>query len=190
MGIVRAGTVEQMPRLVPDHKLPRYAYIPGQSPHPTRDPSGHHFKLNEIRDDLFIQDQWENCIAYLLGFDLFNLGYYWESHESWESLWHAVGRKGNKAVFLQGLIKLAASGVKAKQGSITGLNKHADGAIKLFREVGLGIKDEGENYYGFKLKSLIEVAEEVKAINLEKSVRTDLKNPCVFEFILLPDSIN
>ncbi len=28
------------------------------------------------------------------GVDLFNHGYYWESHEEWESLWHAAGRRG------------------------------------------------------------------------------------------------
>jgi hypothetical protein len=55
--------------------------------------------------------------AYLRGIDLFNFGYWWESHEAWEGLWRACGRRGPAADFLKGLIKLAAAGVKASTGT-------------------------------------------------------------------------
>ena len=56
---------------------------------------------------------WSQSHDYLLGCDLFNHGYYWEAHETWEGLWNACGRSGTTADFLKGLIKLAAAGVKA-----------------------------------------------------------------------------
>ena len=31
------------PRPVPDRPFPAYAYIPGRTPHPTRDPDGHSY---------------------------------------------------------------------------------------------------------------------------------------------------
>ena len=50
------------------------------------------------------------------GIALFNAGYYWEAHEAWEGLWHAHGRDGPTADVLKGLIKLAAAGVKVREG--------------------------------------------------------------------------
>ena len=66
------------------------------------------------------------------GVDLFNHGYYWEAHEVWEGLWHACGRKGTLADFLKGLIRLAAAGVKAREGNPTGVIRHARRAEELF----------------------------------------------------------
>jgi hypothetical protein len=68
----------------------------------------------------------------LRGIRLFNEGYYWEAHEAWESLWHAHGRRGATAQLLQGLIKLAAAGVKAREGRIAGVRTHASRAAALF----------------------------------------------------------
>ena len=84
---------------------------------------------------LLIPGQWENSAAYLWGIDLFNHGYYWESHEAWEALWHAAGRRGTTADFLKGLIKLAAAGVKAREGNRDGIGRHARRAADLFSRV-------------------------------------------------------
>ena len=62
-----------------------------------------------------VADGWALSPAYLRGVELFNAGYYWEAHESWEALWHAHGRRGPTAGVLQGLIKLAAAGVKIRE---------------------------------------------------------------------------
>jgi uncharacterized protein len=61
-------------------------------------------------------DDWRECDAYIAGFELFNEGYYWEAHEQWEAVWIAVGRSGVAGSLLKGLIKLAAAGVKIRQG--------------------------------------------------------------------------
>ncbi len=73
--------------------------------------------------------------------ELFDAGYYWEAHEAWESLWHAEGRRGATADLLKGLIKLAAAGVKVREGQEHGVCIHARRAAECFaasREAGGG----------------------------------------------------
>jgi predicted metal-dependent hydrolase len=79
-----------------------------------------------------LDDAWESSPAYLRGIELFNAGYYWEAHEAWESLWHAHGRRGPTAEALQALIKLAAAGVKVREGRPAGVQTHAARAAALF----------------------------------------------------------
>jgi len=69
---------------------------------------------------------------FLRGVALFNAGYYWEAHEVWEGLWHAYGRRGVLADVIKALIKLAAAGVKVREGQEHGVRTHAGRAAKLF----------------------------------------------------------
>ena len=112
--------------------LPPYTYVPGKTAHPVRDPRGHSFGSPEPSVESFVPARWDECEAYRFGIDLFNQGFYWEAHEQWEAVWHAVGRKGDVASFLKGLIKLAAAGVKQLEGSEIGVQRHTDRAIELF----------------------------------------------------------
>lgn len=122
------------PRFLPEVPFPPYTYVPGRTPHPVSDPAGHMFGHSPEPAELLVDD-WQRCTVYLHGIDLFNHGYYWEAHEVWESLWHAAGRKGPIADFLKGLIKLAAAGVKALEGSAAGRDRHARRAAELFGAV-------------------------------------------------------
>lgn len=124
-----------MPRLT-QLPFPSYTYVPGKTPHPVRDPDGHSFGANEPHVDEFDADRWQECEAFLFGIDLFNGGFYWESHEQWEAVWHAVGRKGAVADFLKGLIKLSAAGVKMLEQREVGVQRHAARAVELFELVG------------------------------------------------------
>jgi len=105
--------------------LPPYSYVPGHTPHPVSDPAGHMFGRPLPVAQPLQPENWQASTEYRYGADLFNHGYYWESHEAWESLWHAVGRKGPVADLLKGLIKLAAAGVKAREGNPRGVRRHA-----------------------------------------------------------------
>jgi len=78
---------------------------------------------------------WRVSSDYLFGIDLFNHGFYWEAHEIWEQLWIACGRSGQEADFLKGLIKLAAAGVKVREGRPIGVQRHASRARELFQLV-------------------------------------------------------
>ena len=121
-------------RLLPDEPLPPYSYVPGRFPHPVSDPAGHSYGAQPASVE-FDPKRWRDCRAYLRGIDLFNHGYYWEAHEVWEQLWHAVGRHGVYADFFKGLIQLAAAGVKRREGVEEGVRNHARRALELFRTV-------------------------------------------------------
>jgi hypothetical protein len=67
------------------------------------------------------------------GCDLFDAGCYFEAHELWEQCWRAARAVGNDddAVFLQGLIKLAAAGVKLLAGAEAPRRSHLEAAVRL-----------------------------------------------------------
>ncbi|MBL8799746.1 MAG: DUF309 domain-containing protein [Planctomycetia bacterium] len=124
-------------RLLPAEPLPPYTFVPGQSPHPHSDPRGHSFGQPAVAPTPLDPLRWRACRPYLHAIDLFNLGYCWEAHEVWEGLWNAAGRRGPLADFLKALIKLAAAGVKVREGQAEGVRQHARRAAALLR--GLGV---------------------------------------------------
>ena len=141
------------PRFVPDEPLPRYAYVPGRSPHPVSDPAGHSYNAPRPRPAPPDPDDWAGCREYLYGIDLFNRGYYWEAHEVWEGLWKAAGRRGETADFLKGLIQLAVAGLKQRQGLPQVAQAHARRAAELWRGVAQ------ERLLGFTVAALADLAE-------------------------------
>src|SRR5262245_36145977 len=124
------------PRYCPERPLPPYSYVPGLAPHPTSDPRGHSFGHVEPQPPALDESSYSNNATYLYAIDLVNHGFYWEAHEAWEALWHAAGRRGTTADFLKGLIKLAAAGVKVREGRAAGTKQHADRAAELLRSCG------------------------------------------------------
>jgi hypothetical protein len=139
-------------RYAPANPLPLYAYVPGHDlPHPVTDPRGHSYSAvhDEPRGalntpDLFAHlptdpDSRRHALAatlaanptWLRALDLFNAGFYWESHEAWEDFWHALGRTTPEARFVQGLIHLAAAAVKIREGKPAGVSKHRQRAREL-----------------------------------------------------------
>lgn len=124
--------------------MPPYSYVPGRFPHPVSDARGHSFRnasepeKGQVRNpglSINFDPDWKSSPDYLFGIDLFNHGFYWEAHETWERLWIVFGRSGSNADFIKGLIKLAAAGVKAREGRTIGVQRHARRAEELFREV-------------------------------------------------------
>lgn len=113
--------------------FPPYSYVPGHAPHPISDPAGHMHGLQHPTPPPLEPARWLESQEYLFGIDLFNHSYYWEAHEAWESLWHAANRQGNIADFIKGLIKLAAAGVKAREGNTRGVNRHIQRSLELLR---------------------------------------------------------
>jgi len=118
---------------MPEFSLPPYTYTPGRTPHPISDPDGHSFGRHESPVARFEPARWTECEPYVRGIRLFNRGYYWEAHEAWEAVWHAVGRSGAIGDFLKGLIKWAAAGVKLREGRPAGAMRHLHRATELLR---------------------------------------------------------
>ena len=113
--------------------LPPYSYVPGGPwPHPISSPRGHSF--GRPASKVVSPSETSGAIPprFLRGVALFNAGYYWEAHEVWEGLWHAYGRHGVLADVIKALIKLAAAGVKAREGQEHGVRVHARRAADLF----------------------------------------------------------
>ena len=163
-----------MIRLCPERPLPPYSYVPGRFPHPLSDPAGHSFQTHktppethhpDLSPPLSLISDWKSAPDYLFGIDLFNYGFYWESHETWERLWIAFGRSGRDADFVKGLIKLAAAGVKAREGRSAGIARHACRAGELFRQVS---QDPAGNcallrFGGLELQALCDAADGIAA---------------------------
>jgi hypothetical protein len=116
-----------------NHPFPPYSYVPGKFPHPVTDPAGHMYGQTRTSNPV-AADDWATCDEFLYALDLFNHGYYWEAHEAWETLWHAVGHHTRPGLFLKGLIKLAAAGVKAREGRVVGVARHLARTRELFSE--------------------------------------------------------
>ena len=124
-------------RYCPVEHLPSYAFVPGRSPHPTRDPRGHSFGADSARFGAPPHpDSWQGHRRWLYQLDLFNHGYYWEAHEGFE-WWWSVGEPPLSS-FFRGLLRLSAAGVKARQGNAAGVRRHCTRALLLFEGVGLG----------------------------------------------------
>jgi predicted metal-dependent hydrolase len=167
-------------RLVPDISLPGYAYVPGgPHPHPGRPAGGGAIATVD-------PDQWHSCRQYLYGLDLFNHGYYWEAHEAWEELWHTAGRRGVTASFLKGLIKLAAAGVKVREGKPQGVVNHASRAAELFEHVRQQEGVEQSRFMGLDLQQLIRAAHGVAERPPARHSETTTAVEVVFDFRLWP----
>jgi hypothetical protein len=175
-----------VPRLAPELPLPPYAYVSGQFPHPFSHPEGHRHCAPAGPLAPPEPARWHECRAYLHGLDLFNRGYYWEAHETWERLWHACGRAGPTADFFKGLIKLTAAGVKAREGRPEGVRSHARRAAELFRRLASLGGGEDARCLGLALTELIAfagaLAERPEAFRGERGKPVEV----LFPFMLMP----
>lgn len=182
----RMDALEQrsVARFVPEQPFPAYAYVPGHFPHPLSDPRGHSFGARPERPAPLDPERWRLSRPYLYGIDLFNHGYYWEAHEVWEGLWHACGRSGQTGRFLQGLIKLAAAGVKVRQGMPQGVKNHARRATQLFQQVANELGGNNRRYLGLSLGDLVRFAGEAARTSIPDTPVDAVK--AVFNFVLWP----
>lgn len=111
-----------VPRYCPDQALPSYRYVPGLHPHPLRDSDGHSYNPapRRYRRSAWSPTDWRHLVEWLTGVDRFNTFYFWEAHESWESLWAAMPRISLPARVLQGLIQISGAMLKIHLGSVPG----------------------------------------------------------------------
>lgn len=94
--------------------------------------------------------------------DLFNYGYFWESHVYFEALWNAHNRQGSVAEFLKAMIKLGAAGVKLSLEQESTARAHFIRAREILESVR---NTEGSLYLGFDLCDLTH-----KIIHAEKTL--------------------
>jgi hypothetical protein len=154
-----------MKRLIPNIPFPPYLFIPGVNTHPKKE-GGHMFEQGEPVASALDVAHTKDSDFLKYSIDLFNHGYYWESHVYFEALWNAHGRKGSVADFLKAMIKLGAAGVKfsiqqdenAKEHLIRAkehlirAKEHLIRAKELLSSV---IASEGRIFLGFDLSDII-----------------------------------
>ena len=157
-----------MKRYIPSWPFPSYIFIPGLNPHPKKegghmqdqmDPVGELIDLNNTQDNKFLR----------YSLDLYNNGYFWESHVYFEALWNVHKRTGSTADFLKGMIKLGAAGVKIQINQPANARTHFLRAKELFKSI---LDVEGSVYLGFDLKDIM--AKIDLALDSQKSI---LVNP-------------
>ena len=124
--------------------LPEPRYVPGRSPHPTRDSEEEQAVGSEQSTPLDPLN-WEICDDYLYGIDLFNHGYWWEAHEVFEVFWRAAGRGTLSGEFLQGLIQIAAALLKdavQSRAAAEGLGRSGCMKLRSTRGIFFGVDRE------------------------------------------------
>lgn len=137
-------------------ELPPYTYVPGKTPHPFSDPAGHSFGQTEEE----IKDL-EVCLQ--RGLFLFENSYFWEAHEAWEQGWILLGRSGQRADFVKGLIKLAASGVKCLEENRSGAERHLLRAKELFDSTPKAIQEEYSMKDIFREALIVQIEERLSS---------------------------
>lgn len=171
-------------RWLPDDPLPPYAFVPGRRPHPTRHADGHRC-VHPAPSGPVDVTEWRSIPAYVRGIDLFNHGFYWEAHESWEGLWHALGRRGPAADLLVALIRLAAAGIKLREPVPHAVRSHAEKAVVLLAGVEAAIAPE-QALMGVRPGGLRQLAEAVRDGRAGRSVSPDADVEVVFPFVVWP----
>lgn len=171
------------PRLLPDRSFPAYAYLPGRQPHPVRDPGGH---SHGSHPPVVAAETALSSEPFQWGIDLFNHGYYWEAHEAWEGLWQAARRTPQHRLFFKGLILLAATGVKLREGKPAAAARHAGRAAKALRQVPVGPNRMFERAMGLSPAVLAQQGEaEVRSAAFRPASLPGQPEPA-FSFVLVP----
>mgnify|MGYP003677743888 CR=1 FL=1 len=152
-------------------------------PHPVSGVGGHRYEHGGEDG----QDPHSIYRLHCLAIDLVNHGYYWESHEAWEMIWIAAPATTTRACFLKGLIKLAAAGVKARQGSATGVRRHAARAAALFIACEQDTTFDGRHEFGLTAMSLYQTSTQLakQADSIIDSTVCSVQR--VLPFVLIPN---
>jgi len=118
-----AGAPDAPPLFLPAEPFPPYRFVPGHAPHPFL-PGGYAAGQHPPPPPYAPLERWRESPAYLRGLDFFNRGWWWEAHETWESLWHVCeGRDEAQHELLKGLIQLAASALNRERGNDAGAGR-------------------------------------------------------------------
>ncbi len=126
-----------LPLRLPDWPLPDYRYVPGLHPHPFRMEGGHMYTDGGAPEVLVWQpsEDWRADRHWLRGLDLFDQRFYWECHEAFEAMWHALERDSLLHRLSQGLIQASASVLKRHMGQDKSASLLAERAISRLESV-------------------------------------------------------
>ena len=172
--------LKRVERLLPERPFPSYAFLPGHNPHPNKR-GGHSYGVAEVEPPPLQSELPFESSEFLFSLDLYNFGFYWESHVGFEALWNKAGRKGFISDFLKALIKLGACGVKARLKLKKAAEGHLDRAYELFQN----IEKEHAWVAGFFLRDMLEYTDNLREeishlVESEEKTEETEKNTVLF----------
>ncbi|MFP1633610.1 DUF309 domain-containing protein [Zhengella sp. ZM62] len=94
-------------------RLPEQPYRPGTTQRPE---SGAVFDISARAGDAVTAANWRESEAWAAGFVLLRRGFFWEAHEVWEPVWHALAPDSADRAFVQAAIQFANARLKAIMG--------------------------------------------------------------------------
>lgn len=121
---------EPHPPRYSDRPFPPYRFVPGETPHPHRDPEGYAHGEPAAAIGDWSATEWGDLEPWLYAVDLFNHGYWWACHEVLEALWHAAGRSTRRARFVQGILQVAAAYLNRSRGHHAAAPAQAERALR------------------------------------------------------------
>jgi predicted metal-dependent hydrolase len=95
----------------PPLALPRWAYLPGVTPEPDREPLD---RAKALVPPAFTSGVPAEHPAFRYGLALHDAAFFWEAHEVWEAVWKAAPKNGCDRLVLRALIQLANGGLKLR----------------------------------------------------------------------------
>ncbi len=150
--------------------FPSYSFMPGQNPHPRNDPKGHSHGKPEPTATYTPHEQWKKNEPWIFGVDLYNFGYWWESHEQWEALWKLDRNSEQENLFYRAVIQLAAANIKRFCERIEGAQSLARQAVEKLKAL------EGEHFMGVTIAPLIQEIEQYHVLERSSYIpRLDLR---------------
>lgn len=145
-------------------------------PHPTRDEEGHSYGRPEPEVEFMPPEDWRQNEEYLYGVDLYNHSYWWEAHEAWEAVWNTAPKSSHSsyALFMQGLIQVAAALIKSHMRVLPGVQKLSITGRNKLRYVLGSDHDVSEVYMGLDLVEFLNRLDRFFAPFFEIPSPTDL----------------
>jgi len=141
-------------RYLSTYPLPKYAYLPGKNRRGER-------VLPSVLDLNVSSPEQSEYLRY--GLDLYNHGFFWETHECLEILWNAERRQGPTADFLKAWIHLAAAALKIRLNRPESALRHTKRAEGLIGKLLV----THQELLGFDLKIIESKIRERLALGLE-----------------------
>ncbi len=111
--------------------MPPHAHVPGQNDRPAE---GFFDFVEAHAADTTTEATYQHNIAWTYAIDLFNRGFYWETHEVLETLWMRAPQNSRERMLLQGVIHLANAALKLNMQRSVAADRLADKAIECFQE--------------------------------------------------------
>ena len=108
-------------------KCPSQKYIPGKNTKPESHMAFYHLLSTDLSTNA---KEAQRHPSFLFAVQLFNQGYYWETHEVLEDLWNKTGRTSDIAQLFQSIIFLAAGNLKRIINNQKSAQKHYESALR------------------------------------------------------------